>query len=639
MTRPSLILLAALVLGPTAASAQRPPSTAERIYADSSASVLLVETRNADNEPTGQATAFVVGRNLLITNAHAVGGATVWVKVGAINVPARIERTDDLNDLALLRLQAETEAPALAFSTTDPAPGARVFALGNPRGLEGTITEGLMTGSRAIDGRSVFQISAALSRGSSGGPVLNDRGEVVGVAVATLRDAQNIGFAVPGRIALKLIANEKAGDVDVAGARERVKALIAQRTEEDFSEQDNSRYQRLTRQIHAIVASLLAAMTSGDALHGLFAELELWEPALARDVAKRAVTLAPASATALRDLAEATRTVAEYEPDEPARISLYREAESVAAKALAAASADERRALLLLLGEIQAELPGRGDLAIAALRDAQAGAADDTAQTAWLALFNLYHSLKRFPEAKQSFTAARAIKSVPGGTYDATYGDVLEQLGEFDAAAETYLKGAEVDYSHACDASRNYWLGGKTDLAIRIARRCLGEASAATDGDADVAYAHRLLSHLMRERGVTDQAIGHARQAIAASPGDGFAFSALAAALIRAERWSEAETAARSAIRLTDGAHSYMHFALGSTLFALERWGEARAAFQQAATMNPKDAASAYNTGLSLLKLRFYRDAAKWLEEALRRDPRLPDAADVRSRIAVLRAQ
>jgi tetratricopeptide (TPR) repeat protein len=82
-----------------------------------------------------------------------------------------------------------------------------------------------------------------------------------------------------------------------------------------------------------------------------------------------------------------------------------------------------------------------------------------------------------------------------------------------------------------------------------------------------------------------------------------------------------------------------MHFALGSTLFALERWSEARAAFQQAATMNPKDAAAAYNTGLSLLRLRFFRESAKWLEEALRRDPRLPDAADVKNRIAVLRAQ
>lgn len=640
MTRPTTIalLVASALLAHASAAAQDARSIAEKVYAETSGSVVLIETRDGNNEPTGQATAFVVAPNLLLTNAHAVGGAAVWVRLGPVAVPATIERTDAFNDLALLRVTAETDFRPLPFSTSTPRPGARVFALGNPKGLVGTITEGLLTGIRDIDGRALFQVSAALSRGSSGGPVLNERGEVVGVAVAMLRDAGNIGFAVPAAAAVKLLLDEAAAPLDVANGSRRVRNLLAQRMQEDYSELRTSRYQTLTSEIKTLVGTLLPVVTSQALLAQLFEDLALWEPELAREVARRAVALSPASAPALRNLAGATRTVAAFEADAAARAALYREAEPVAVRAVAASAPGERREALLLLGEIRSELPDRRELAIASLRDAIADATDETAHAAWLTLFDLYYTMGRFLDARLAFDAARAIAESPRGPRDGTYGHVLEGLGEYRGAAAAYLQAAGSSYARACDAARALWLAGTASDAIGAARRCLEEAAADDEGEPHAAYAHRLLSHMLLGRGVVDGAINHARQAIALAPHDGLAFSALTSALLKAERWSEAESSARSAIRLTDGAHSAMHFALGAALFNQERWSEARSAFEQSATMNDKDAASAYNVGLSLLRLRFHGEALVWLREALRRDPHFAGAAAIRKQIATLQA-
>ena len=91
-----------------------------------------------------------------------------------------------------------TAAP-LAFAENEPRRGAAVFAIGNPRGLEKTISQGLFNGHRTVDGREVAQISAPISPGSSGGPILDSNAEVIAVAVSFLADGQNLTFAVPAQ--------------------------------------------------------------------------------------------------------------------------------------------------------------------------------------------------------------------------------------------------------------------------------------------------------------------------------------------------------------------------------------------------------------------------------------------------------
>jgi hypothetical protein len=84
--------------------------------------------------------------------------------------------------------------------------GDAVIVISNPEGLEATITNGLISAIRELRGASLFQISAPISAGSSGGPVFNDQGEVIAVVRSTLESGQNLNFAIPANEVARLLA-------------------------------------------------------------------------------------------------------------------------------------------------------------------------------------------------------------------------------------------------------------------------------------------------------------------------------------------------------------------------------------------------------------------------------------------------
>jgi Trypsin-like peptidase domain len=103
---------------------------------------------------------------------------------------------DEAQDLVVLAIDADG-LPALRLAAERVAVGERVIAIGHPQGLENTVSDGLVSAVREQVGGDVLQISAPISLGSSGGPVLNERGEVVGVTTSTNRLGQNLNFAAP----------------------------------------------------------------------------------------------------------------------------------------------------------------------------------------------------------------------------------------------------------------------------------------------------------------------------------------------------------------------------------------------------------------------------------------------------------
>jgi serine protease Do len=187
----------------TAPAASAPPrvlSTAD-IAAHGLPAVVTIRT----DETLG--TGFVVRADgWIATNLHViVGGPHVKVTLRDLRGDRELDVVEVLaaspeHDLALVRVEAHG-LPIVALGDSDAMrPGDSVVAIGNPLGLEDTVSNGLVSARRTIDaGTEVLQISAPIAPGSSGGPIFNDRGEVVGVATAVLQQGQNLNFGMPAR--------------------------------------------------------------------------------------------------------------------------------------------------------------------------------------------------------------------------------------------------------------------------------------------------------------------------------------------------------------------------------------------------------------------------------------------------------
>jgi S1-C subfamily serine protease len=106
---------------------------------------------------------------------------------------------DVFRDLAILQINGLVTEGAELSQRAMIDIGESVFAVGNPRGLEGTFSAGIVSAHRNIKGLNLLQITAPISPGSSGGPIADERGEVVGLAVATFTGGQNLNFAIPAR--------------------------------------------------------------------------------------------------------------------------------------------------------------------------------------------------------------------------------------------------------------------------------------------------------------------------------------------------------------------------------------------------------------------------------------------------------
>lgn len=150
---------------------------------------------------------FVISRDgLVVTNNHVIEGATaVKVHLGDRDYVAEVKGTDPATDLALLKIDAGRDLRYLDLGDSDKLRvGDWVMVVGNPLNLDKTVTTGVVSAkgrSIGITGDSSFenfiQTDAAINFGNSGGPLINMRGEVVGIATAINWGAENIGFAVP----------------------------------------------------------------------------------------------------------------------------------------------------------------------------------------------------------------------------------------------------------------------------------------------------------------------------------------------------------------------------------------------------------------------------------------------------------
>jgi serine protease Do len=172
----------------------------------------------------GSGSGFIINSTgQILTNSHVVDGAdtvTVTLKDGR-TFNGKVLGEDPVTDVAVIKIDANN-LPTLSIGNSDVLqPGEAVIAIGNPLGLNNTVTSGIIsaTGRSSSDiGASdkrvdYLQTDAAINPGNSGGPLLNVRGQVIGMNTAIIQGAQGLGFAIPintaQKIAQELIANGK----------------------------------------------------------------------------------------------------------------------------------------------------------------------------------------------------------------------------------------------------------------------------------------------------------------------------------------------------------------------------------------------------------------------------------------------
>jgi S1-C subfamily serine protease len=212
--------------------------TLPEIYLKAQKSVVFIQLYNSVQGPLGSGSGFVYDNfGHIVTNQHVtsaegenlLGNLSIDVSLPDGTVyPARIIGADPYSDIAVLQVENVPKAKLIPLSIGNSSqilPGEQVAAFGNPEDLIGTMTAGIVSAigrgatSQPVNGLSFdipdeIQTDAAINPGNSGGPLLNMKGEVIGINEITFLGAQNIGFAISSntvkRIVPQLITNGTA---------------------------------------------------------------------------------------------------------------------------------------------------------------------------------------------------------------------------------------------------------------------------------------------------------------------------------------------------------------------------------------------------------------------------------------------
>src|SRR6266536_1055165 len=196
-------------------------------------SAVAIETFDTRGEKLSRGSGFFIDSDRVVTNRHVIDNAfraEVHSYNGNVYPVKGVIAVDAEGDLALLRIDAPAgQVRPLLLDRTSPQEGESVVVIGNPFGLEGSVTNGIVSAVRDIPtfGR-IIQITAPISPGSSGSPVVNMQGQVIGVATLQITGGQSVNFAIPSeRISqLQTPSLMSLSDLVVANSRnKRAKAV------------------------------------------------------------------------------------------------------------------------------------------------------------------------------------------------------------------------------------------------------------------------------------------------------------------------------------------------------------------------------------------------------------------------------
>ena len=198
--------------------------SAEEIYEKTTPSVLTLTVEHTTGSKTVGTAFLALKKGVAVTAWHVLKGAKVVTAKFSDGHEVRVTGVIDKNpvlDIAMIQLDTG-ERPILGIAYDDPRVGSRAYVIGSPKGMDFSISDGIISQTPMLGSDRLYQFTCPVSQGNSGGPLLNGSGQVLGVVSWQLRDAQNLNFAVPGKTlsqldvtntAQPLIEIEKEGSV------------------------------------------------------------------------------------------------------------------------------------------------------------------------------------------------------------------------------------------------------------------------------------------------------------------------------------------------------------------------------------------------------------------------------------------
>jgi tetratricopeptide (TPR) repeat protein len=663
--RPFAYFLLLTFLGSPALVSQGPSDgqeTGAALYREAANSVLWIEVLDASGSVVGTGSGFLAEGGHVLTSAHVVARGTPRIRFGSVALNARVERLDVERDLATLAIEGELSLAGLPLAAQSPPPGTSVWVIGNPQGLERTISAGTTSGTRTEDGVSYLQLSAPVSPGSSGGPVLTSDGKVVGVVRMTLEAGQNLNFAVPIESVRAFLAS--TGDPSSVSTFQDALQLLAAERGPLVESPDPSR----SRPCH--LAQTAIALAGDDKERWLEVVTIASEDFRAVDCpqehltwARKAYRMFGAGHEASFDvysasLMEVARAAA---PGTPERSALWREA------VLAFEQENRVRprsswSLWADLAEAASNLEDHVGTFEKAIEKAIAlchpipllsnptperkNEAVDCRHRVGLLGFDHLFAKGDIDEAQKALLVATGVRSIPAaGNSFTRFFDMIEdrwlalhfKFGDARRYAEAAQAAAiaaqlweearswDSAFDAKCRSAISAAFADRDDDVLQRGRECIDLSSKATNTDGRLlGWTHWKLAEVLQERGLPDPALVHTQQALALLDSEkdrgelGDVYRIRASALLDLDRPSESLAASKQALRLTDGAVGSVHFTAGAAAFDLQDFTAAERYFRKASELSPADASAVFNVALCLENQGFQGDAAVWYRKYLK---------------------
>lgn len=200
-----------------------PPEIDRRV----SPSVAFIAMEDATGRPVSMGSGFVVAKGVVATSMHVIeGAASGYVRLvggGTRHDIQGVVASDPARGMVLLAVDGLPTGALTIGDSNAVSVGDAIYAVGNPRGTAGAFWPGIVRSVRKVGVDSLLRITSPISPGSSGGPVVNSKGEVIGVALAAFKGGQNLNFAIPSRY-LSAMIRAIGAPVDLPQAVQAMKA-------------------------------------------------------------------------------------------------------------------------------------------------------------------------------------------------------------------------------------------------------------------------------------------------------------------------------------------------------------------------------------------------------------------------------